>query len=136
MVVPATCLGVVHGGIGMLEQGVRVHPIERIDAHTRACRDEDLAPLQLERAAKGVPDAVRNACCRCHVLDVRCADRELIASEPAGDQRRAGSFRTPQGVPGAKAVGESVPDELENLIPESVAERVVDLFEPIQIKKK
>ena len=135
MVVPAAGLGVVHGGIGVLEQGVRVHPIERIDAHTCACRDEDLAPVQLERAAKTVPDAVCGACCRRDVLDVRGADRELIAPKPTRDQRRVGSFRTSQGVPGAKAVGESVPNVFENLVPEPVAERVVNLFEPIQIKK-
>ena len=81
--VPASRLGLVHGGVGVLEEGVRVRAVPRRDRHSDTRLDRQLTAADIEGIVEAIEEPFR------HVHDepvfpaaVRDEKGELVAAEP------------------------------------------------------
>ena len=114
-------LGQVHGRVGPLEQRVRVEGVlgEAGDADAGLHAEADR--LEVERLAQRVEEA-RGGVPGCHQADeIGKEDGELVAAQPA------------HGVDLPYVALEPDGDSLEEHVADLVAERVVDLLEPVEV---
>jgi hypothetical protein len=120
--VPATRgFGVVHRHVGPLHQGVDIVAVVREERESDACIDLDLQAFQQEGLAKSGADLVRN----CH----RVRGRGKSMQEHGEFVAAQASHR----VAAAQCALEASCCLLEEVIPGVVAQRVVDVFEAVQV---
>ena len=116
--VPPFVLGAVHGGVGVLQQRVRLEAVPRVDGDTDAGRDGGGPPEHRTDAAdEPVGRGVRHV-----AVGLGHQHPELVASQPAHDVRLA------QGA--AHRVGH----EPQHGVACGVAVRIVDVFEVVQVE--
>jgi hypothetical protein len=121
----ALLFGPVHRGIGILQQGVNVLAVRGRDANPDAGGDGHLVAFDDER--RGVhrfQQALRGDRRLGLPADVGQQEGELVAAEP-GHQRVVG-----------QTAGEPLRDLLQQPVARAMPQRVVDLFEVVQVQKK
>ena len=121
IVVPTLLLGPVHGGIGALQEGVRVRAVDRVDRDSHAGRDVQVVAVQGQRLGHGVEDLLREAR---RVLGLRhsAADEGELVAPHAG-----------HGVVFAHAGDQALRERLEQPIAHGVSQRVVDELEMVDV---
>ena len=122
-VVAALTLGLVHGGVGVADQGLGVVAVLREDADPEAGADEEFLMIDGQRRGQAGEDALGRAGGELLVVDVFDQDHEFIAAE-AGD-----------GVLLAHAVEQARGDLLEHRVAHRVTKGVVDVLEVVEVEK-
>ena len=136
-VVLAAVLGVVHRGVGVLEQRAAIVAVLREQRDADAGGDEDLVALDEERPAHRFLDPVRHVERMLDPLQVGDQDRELVATQA----RQVGAVVSPRisarhQVARAGGVAQAVGHHLEQGVARIVAERIVDALEGVQVHEQ
>ena len=123
--VAAFGLGLVHRGVGELEQVGRHQGVVRIQADSQRRRDVDVVALvHLQRPAERQQDFTRHAFHRLQAADVLEDHGELVAAQ-ARHRVRSAEGRLQSGSRG-----------LEQAVAGRMAERIVDVLEPVQVEEQ
>lgn len=122
--VPAFGFGLVHGGVGVLDEGGGVAAVLGEAADADAGADEEFVVLGFEWGVEAGEQALGQLLGLFGVAQVRQEDDEFVAAE-AGD-----------GVVAAELVAEAGGDALEEDVADGVAEAVVDVFEAVEVEEQ
>ena len=121
--VPPLVLGAVHGGVGVLQQGVRLLAVPRVESHADAGRDVELVLAEVERLPERRQQLAGDAHGVVLLLQLGEEHDELVATH-AGDC-----------VALANGVLEALGDQLQELVAGRVPEAVVDLLEAVEVEE-
>jgi hypothetical protein len=119
--VAALVLGAVHGDVGVLEQGLQILPVGRIDGDPDARREGQLPPVDLHRLLDEAQQLGSDVADEGRILEVIDQHHELVPAQPR-DQ-----------IGGAHAARQSLANPLQHLVAGVVAEGVVDVLEPVEV---
>ena len=122
--VPPLVLGMVQRHVGTLQQRLRILAVVGVDADADADGDVELVIGERERPREGCDDLLRAHGRVLGVLQLRQHDHEFVPALPAD---RVGAPDAHRDFP---------PDDSQQLVAEQVSERVVDVFEAIDIQKE
>ena len=122
--VTALGLGLVHGRVGVLDQGGDVEAVLGVEADADAGADEELVVVELERCAEAFEQFLRDLFGVLRLVQAGQQDDEFVAAE------------TGHGVDIAQLQFQACGDGLEQLVADRVAEAVVDLLETVEIEKQ
>ena len=122
--VSSALLGVVHGGIGGLDQGIGLALVERIERNADRGGDVKLAFVHLERLAQHVQHLLRHHDRLIGMGQVLENDRELVTAQAC------------HGIDLARATTEASGDVLEQAVAQRVSEAVVDGLESVQVEEQ
>lgn len=121
---PALRFGVIHRGIGCLEQRRGVTTVQWIQSDADAAADLKVVSFYRKGRAQHPQDLVGNGCGIAVALDFAQADHEFIASQATDAVLVAQACLHPQS------------RRLKKEIADVMAERIVDVLEMIQIDKQ
>ena len=119
--VAAALLGQVHGGVGVLDEGVAVGAVMGIDGDADAQGDGELVARQLEGPGHAAEHPLGGVFGQLGGVELVQHDHELVAAGP-GDQ-----------VAVAQAAAQALGDRQQQLVAGRVAEGVVDVFEVVEV---
>lgn len=120
---PPALLGVIHRDIGLLQQGVEVGAIDRSHGNADGDRGIDLLPLDVENRGHAVENLVGDGGRGNGAVNVAKQDDEFVATLSAD---RIGF---------AQAFLETLDDGNQQFVTDTVAERVIDALELVQVEE-
>ncbi len=119
--VPAGCLGLVHGGVGVLEQRVHVLAVTGSDGDADARLHRKQTPGDAEWLGEHLQHALGEVGGLLLALDLVEEDGELVSSHPG------------QGVARPERRLQTAHDRLKEMVADGVTEAVVDALEAVQV---
>ena len=117
-------LGLVHRGVGVLDERLGIEAVVRIQAHADAGRDVQLVMVDGMRLGDRTQHSSRGDGRILQLFHLRKQHDEFIAALPAHRVR------------GAHAIEQAFCDGLKELVASRVSEGIVDVFEAVQIQKE
>ena len=122
--VPACVLGMVHGDVRILDEGVRIGTVVGEEGHSDAGRDLYFQPVELKRLVERMEDPFGHILGHLRLTDLGEEQDEFVPS-PAGD-----------GVSLAEHVEQPVGHALEQLVADIMSVGIVDFLEFVQVEHK
>ncbi len=132
----AVGLGMVHGGVGVHQQGLGVGAVHRAQGDADAGGDHHIVPAQVHGPAQHLVHAPGHHGSILGIVDFAQQDGELVAAQPR--QLRAGGIelRPGDGVRAAHAAGQAPGGLHQHQVAGAVAEGVVDALEVVQVQEQ
>jgi len=124
VIVAAIHLGVIHRDIGAFHHGIHITAIIGINADTNAQGNVKLMVLDLVRQGKCCNQFLGDMGGILRLFNFRQQDHEFVTALPA-DRVRC-----------ADAIHQTISNRAQQLIADLVPQRIVDMFEVIEIQKK
>ena len=126
----------VHGGVGVLEQRLRVHAVVRKQRDTETRADADLAAVDAEGRGQRFQDAPGRLHHVGRIHDAGEQDRELVAARPGNRGPGFALFRPCDEVARAQAPLQPFRHALQQEIAGIVSQGVVDDLEIVEIHEQ
>ena len=122
--IAAELLRAVHRDVGVLQELLGIVGVVGIDADADRRRHVDVVLLDAERLRDRVEQLLRDAAQHRRIVEILDDDHELVAAEAR------------QQVGLAQRGRELARDALQELVADPVAERVVDVLEPVEVDEQ
>ena len=121
---PAAVFGGIKRQVGVADQFLAIHPVERADRHAHRCADRAAIAFHRIGLRQAGNDRLRQLAQLAAILDLGQDDLKLVAAQPADLLLVADDRNEPLG------------HLLENRVARRMAERVVDLLEAVEIDQQ